>query len=87
MAMYGPCSMWASLAAVEALLESAKINVAATHGAIADAPELKACARFRRAEALCSGPRIETYGLADVCKAQTLVASTKIAVKVRGKLT
>src|ERR1019366_8348177 len=63
------------------------MKCAAPQGAAADPAELKACARVSRAGALCSGPRIETYGLAEVCRAHTPAASTKMAVRVMGKLT
>jgi hypothetical protein len=63
------------------------MKCAATHGAAADPAELNACASVNRAGALCSGPRIETYGLAEVCSAHTPAANTKIATSVMGKLT
>jgi len=49
--------------------------------------ELKAWARLRRMEELESGPRMETYGFAEVCSAVTPAPTTKMAVRNSGKLT
>src|SRR5579862_286010 len=79
--------MWACSGAVPFALAFERMNMVATTGASADAPELKACAKFTRKAALDSGPRIAAYGFAEVCKAHTPVANRKIAPSVRGKLT
>src|ERR1700686_5487380 len=46
--------------------------------------ELKACVRFKRLEAVRGGPRIATYGLAEVCSAVIPAASTINAVRNNG---
>ena len=65
---------------------SVRINTPTTIGAMAVPSELNACASVSRAGALLSGPRIETYGFAEVCSPQTPVARTKLAVRKNGKL-
>src|SRR5579863_10174568 len=79
--------MCAVAAEFSILLGSLRMKTPATHGAASEPMELTACAKVSRAGALCSGPRIETYGLAEVCNPQTPEASTKIANSVMGKLT
>src|SRR6478672_7749135 len=46
--------------------------------------ELKACVRFRRLEAVRGGPRIATYGFAEVCSMVMPAASTIKAVRNNG---
>src|ERR1700727_305877 len=43
--------------------------------------ELKACVKFKRLEAVRGGPRIATYGLAEVCKTVMPAASTIRALR------
>ncbi len=45
-------------------------------GAIVVPSELKACARFRRLDAVSGGPSTATYGLAATCKAVIPAART-----------
>ena len=47
--------------------------------------ELKACVRFKRLEAVRGGPRIATYGLAEVCRMVMPAARTINAIRNSGK--
>ena len=49
--------------------------------------EFNACASVSRTGALCSGPRIATYGFAAVCSAVTPAPTMNTAVRNSGKLT
>ena len=76
------------MAALEAIAAgSVRMNAPATSGAIVPPSEFRACASVRRTGALCSGPRIATYGLAAVCSAVTPAPTTNTAVRNSGKLT
>src|SRR5450432_232530 len=46
--------------------------------------ELKACVRLSRLDAVSAGPRMATYGLADVCKTVMPAARTINAVRNNG---
>src|ERR1017187_4610609 len=48
---------------------------------------LNACARFSRLEAVSSGPRTVTYGLAETCRAVIPAATIISAVKTNGNET
>src|SRR5882724_11782357 len=61
-----------------------RISQLPNHGASVVPSELKACVRFRRLEAVRGGPRIATYGFADVCSMVIPAASTISAVRNSG---
>src|SRR5712672_1286520 len=61
-----------------------RISQLPNHGASVVPSELKACVRFKRLEAVRGGPRIATYGFAEVCSMVIPAASTISAVRNRG---
>src|SRR6476469_9218856 len=61
-----------------------KMSQLPNHGAMVVPRELKACVRFNRLEAVRGGPRIATYGLAEVCSTVMPAASTISALRKTG---
>src|SRR5215467_12427061 len=61
-----------------------RISQLPNHGASVVPSELKACVRFKRLDAVRGGPRIATYGLAEVCRMVIPAASTINAVRKTG---
>src|SRR5260221_11613176 len=61
-----------------------RMSQLANLGASVVPSELKACVRFKRLEAVRGGPRIATYGFAEVCSMVIPAASTISAVRNSG---
>src|SRR5438270_9298806 len=61
-----------------------RISQLPNRGASVVPRELKACAKFKRLEAVRGGPRIATYGFAEVCNIVMPAASTISAVRNSG---
>src|SRR5579859_7895582 len=61
-----------------------RISQLPNRGASVVPKELKAWVKFKRLEAVRGGPRIATYGLAEVCKMVMPAASTIRAVRNSG---
>src|SRR6476646_7013355 len=61
-----------------------KMSQLPNRGASVVPSELKACVRFNRLEAVRGGPRIATYGLAEVCRMVMPAARTIKAVRNNG---